>query len=1319
MTNEVGILGVCGYNWHTYYDTIPDKVMASSMQGLAKIYQEIRDATSRDALEKALIAWLAQNGISVHAEASDEAQAVYAIRYGGSTLAQWYLTPTPDAEASAIIRFVFDAVAHPWYEFTHGNAIHELLTPLFFRQLIDRASVAVDIADADGQVVYRNRAFYDLFLQTPEEAFTLQERFSDMDADFLNEVVLMKAGRMQGWSQFTTLKRDEDNTFDAHVTITALRNEQGEVVGYGTITDDVTELQYVMDSLQEQTARLSAAASVSQAIITNNAVDELLERVTLLVCERFGYDLCQVFLLVDDVLKLKVAATPTGIMPIAGRTDTDVSLNVVSVSRDVVESKMHIITPDVSQDQRFLPSVLSDTVASEAIFPLIVSGEVRGTFVVQSHHVNDFHADDIDMLRSITDQLAIAITNAELLKSEQERRRIADSLMAMGRVLTATLSMPEVLQRFLEQVAELVDFDRAAIVLSDTRRDEQTLSTQEHGVVQFYQDTTVEHTDADEADMTLIVRAIEGEIRWDEGEVIRPTSTTPLWHVYEMQTPLLIRQDDADAGRWTWEASLWRDEPPALWLGVPMVLQGRMVGVLTLETHDPQAIDQQDTDAIFALAQQATIAIDNAHLHSQSEHNLQIMEARARRLASIHRISTIVNSSLSQQEILNSAANLLVEVFEAHHCGIVLLDDAQQRAIVVSEYPDTNLVGVEVSRLGERGHEIMFDMYKSLSTIQVKRRQNYPPDDPRNYYKETFTRTKAEVCLFAPLIVQGTLIGSIGLDSNDPDREFNLGERNTFLTICSQIALAIRNADLYEQAIVANRLKSEFLANISHELRTPLNAIIGYSELLLSEIYGELSEVQSDRLRRVYRSGHNLLELINDILDISKIEAGRMELEFDQADMIPLVRGAIESIQPQAEAKGLRVSTHLEDELPLVKMDEQRMRQVLINLLSNAVKFTKEGEIVITIRGVTVANNASEQVNIPPEHDVYDGEWVMIAVRDTGIGIKPEDQSIVFDAFRQVDSSAVRQYEGTGLGLAITDRLVRLHGGHIWLESELGVGTTFCVLMPAFVTTSTHYDHIERSPHILVVSQDRDMASLLKALLSEKGYHVGRVSHPRELMTFLRREHADAILLDANPLEWHVEEFVADLRHDSDAHDKPIFVLKEEHYSLDAEVIDATIVMDKPLVISDFFKKIADYVDIVVRYPLLVVDAQSERLMLTKDVLEKARYPVKALDSTQGVMEYLRHNVATMVILDQHLEEPDAFELIEHLQQDPTTASIPLIMLGESELTLAEKPILLKYDVHWLPRQTTTMTALLKTLRASLHKQLHQATSKSYRKAHK
>lgn len=155
MTNEVGILGVCGYNWHTYYDTIPDKVMASSMQGLAKIYQEIRDATSRDALEKALIAWLAQNGISVHAEASDEAQAVYAIRYGGSTLAQWYLTPTPDAEASAIIRFVFDAVAHPWYEFTHGNAIHELLTPLFFRQLIDRASVAVDIADADGQVVYR------------------------------------------------------------------------------------------------------------------------------------------------------------------------------------------------------------------------------------------------------------------------------------------------------------------------------------------------------------------------------------------------------------------------------------------------------------------------------------------------------------------------------------------------------------------------------------------------------------------------------------------------------------------------------------------------------------------------------------------------------------------------------------------------------------------------------------------------------------------------------------------------------------------------------------------------------------------------------------------------------------------------------------------------------------------------------------------------------------------------------------------------------------------------------------------------------------
>jgi signal transduction histidine kinase len=232
-----------------------------------------------------------------------------------------------------------------------------------------------------------------------------------------------------------------------------------------------------------------------------------------------------------------------------------------------------------------------------------------------------------------------------------------------------------------------------------------------------------------------------------------------------------------------------------------------------------------------------------------------------------------------------------------------------------------------------------------------------------------------------------------------------------------------------QQLEIANRHKSEFLANMSHELRTPLNAVIGFSEVLLERMFGEVNEKQEEYLQDILSSGKHLLSLINDILDLSKIEAGRMELEALPFDLPAALDNALTLIKERAARNSIGLAVHVDPRIGEVVADERKVKQVLLNLLSNAVKFTPEGG---TITMAAVLN----------------GGMVEISVADTGIGIAPEDQAAVFEEFRQVGTDYARKREGTGLGLALARRLVELHGGTLTLQSELGKGSTFTFTIP-------------------------------------------------------------------------------------------------------------------------------------------------------------------------------------------------------------------------------------------------------------------------------
>jgi signal transduction histidine kinase len=254
-------------------------------------------------------------------------------------------------------------------------------------------------------------------------------------------------------------------------------------------------------------------------------------------------------------------------------------------------------------------------------------------------------------------------------------------------------------------------------------------------------------------------------------------------------------------------------------------------------------------------------------------------------------------------------------------------------------------------------------------------------------------------------------------------------------TFATQSALAIQNARLFReiadksrQLEVASQHKSEFLANMSHELRTPLNAVIGFSDALLDRMFGDMNEKQEEYLRDIRESGGHLLSLINDILDLSKVEAGRMELELTDFDLPTAIDNALTLVRERATRRGIALDRTVDERLGMVGADERKVKQVLLNLLSNALKFTPEDGRIDVRAGLR--DGAAE-----------------ISVTDTGVGIAPEDQEAVFEEFRQVGTAA-KKVEGTGLGLALSRKFIELHGGRIWVKSQVGAGSTFTFSLP-------------------------------------------------------------------------------------------------------------------------------------------------------------------------------------------------------------------------------------------------------------------------------
>ena len=468
-------------------------------------------------------------------------------------------------------------------------------------------------------------------------------------------------------------------------------------------------------------------------------------------------------------------------------------------------------------------------------------------------------------------------------------------------------------------------------------------------------------------------------------------------------------------------------------VAVPMLLDGRPIGVITVTGAEAAAFSQRQIELLQTFADQAVIAVENVRLFTELQARTADLTRSVDQLTALGEVGRAVSSTLDLETVLTTIVSRAVDL-SGLDGGVVFEYDEGDGEFVHRAQAETGGV-LAAARRGTRirkGEGVVGRTAITLQPVQV-----FDITTPNAYVgpnRENLVESGVRAILAVPMVREGRLIGCLGVTLNQPG-EFPTETIDLLRTFAAQSALAIQNARLFQeiedksrQLEAASRHKSEFLANMSHELRTPLNAIIGFSEVLVDRMFGELNDKQDEYLKDIYASGQHLLSLINDILDLSKIEAGRMELEPTAFDLPSAIDNALTLVRERASRRGIALGHTIDERLGMIRADERKVKQVLLNLLSNALKFTPPGGRV-DVRG-SLRENVAE-----------------ISVSDSGVGIAPDDQDAVFEEFRQVGTAETKA-EGTGLGLALSRKFVELHGGRIWVKSQVGVGSTFTFTLP-------------------------------------------------------------------------------------------------------------------------------------------------------------------------------------------------------------------------------------------------------------------------------
>ncbi len=645
--------------------------------------------------------------------------------------------------------------------------------------------------------------------------------------------------------------------------------------------------------------------------------------------------------------------------------------------------------------------------------PLLRDGVPLGVISIRRMKVRPFTAKQIALLKTFADQAAIAI----------EKARLAQELEARNRDLTEALEQQTTTAEILRVIAASpTDIQPVLDVVADSAA--RLCEAEDTLILRVEGDTL--RVVAHHGPVPIVSTDTEG-FQFSRGSVSgRAIIDRQTIHVHDLQAE---SEREFPVG-----VALARQAGHRTTLATPLLRKGTPIGAVLLRRRQVYPFTSRQIDLIKTFADQAVIAIENVRLFQELQARTRELGQSVEELKALGEVSQAVSSTLDLETVLTTIVARADQISGTDGGAIYEYDEAAEgfrlRASQKLEEELLEVLRFTPIRMGEG----------AVGRAGVARQPVQIPDilEEGAYtgrLREVAERAGYRALLAVPLLREDRLVGALVLRRRVPG-SFPQESVNLLQTFATQSVLAIQNARLFreiadksQQLEAASQHKSEFLANMSHELRTPLNAIIGFSEVLLERMFGEVNEKQTEYLQDILSSGQHLLSLINDILDLSKVEAGRMELALAPFHLPVALENAVTLVKERAARHGIALTLDVDPRLGEFVGDERKIKQVLLNLLSNAVKFTPEGG-QITLKAV-----------------VADGS-VEISVSDTGIGIAPEDQEAIFEEFRQVGGDDARKREGTGLGLTLAKKFVEMHGGRIWVKSKVGKGSTFSFTLP-------------------------------------------------------------------------------------------------------------------------------------------------------------------------------------------------------------------------------------------------------------------------------